>query len=245
VSAIGSFIGGRERNTAQTEAAREQMAFQERMSSTAHQREVKDLRKAGLNPILSSRLGGASSPGGAQPNIENVIGEATKSGVSSALAARIQNAEIGNLEAQAEKAKADAALAYSHSVESGERTTSEQVRQDQMRAEMGHVGVKTDLDAARLPTEAKRALAELEHIRAQVKVATVDYIVKNYGVTAAQAAQLKSEADKQYFGSAAGRALRLFQLGSEAVLPAVSTGLGVIGVSKGITALTKNLKGKK
>ncbi len=35
------------------------------MSNTAHQREIKDLRKAGLNPILSAKYGGSSTPSGA------------------------------------------------------------------------------------------------------------------------------------------------------------------------------------
>lgn len=82
---ILSFLGGERRNSAQVAASKAQMDFQERMSNTAHQRQMADLKAAGLNPILAAKYGGASSPGGAMPQIQDTLTPAVNTGLATQL----------------------------------------------------------------------------------------------------------------------------------------------------------------
>lgn len=98
-----SIVGGLIANRSRSGEAAKNRRFQERMRNTEWQAAVTDMEKAGMNPALAYQQGGASSPGGTMPRVEDAISP----GISSAMQAKRLGAEIKAIEAGIRKTDAE------------------------------------------------------------------------------------------------------------------------------------------
>lgn len=134
-----SYLGQRRANKANIAIARENRAWQERMSNTAYQRSARDLQAAGLNRILA--LGKpATTPGGNVATMQNELA----GGISSALEARLMNQQIKNLRVTADNIRADTR---------NKEVTNREIQQRVSNLVMDRIykGIQTQLNVSALP----------------------------------------------------------------------------------------------
>ena len=178
---VGALSTGGEIWSAQQnrEEARQNRLFQERMSSTAAQRAVKDYAAAGLNPALAYDRS-ASSPGGAQATIGNPL----TAGVSNALAVKNQQVALKQAAVQLRKSEAEADAA---------RTTADHTEQ-LLRAQIGATraqessNIQTGALAWQNILNLKNELDFKQRVQqpASQKLMEADVLLKSLGVPRAQ-----------------------------------------------------------
>lgn len=166
LSAVPGVIGGmlgfrgqRDANKRNLQIAREQMAFQERMSNTAYQRAGKDLEAAGLNRILA--LGSpASSPAGALATMQNPMAGAHGALSKASATARerqLQGQQMRNLIETEQNISAG-----TYKTMQDEQTSA--ATEDRIRAEVDNIRAQTRINSARaLMSEKEAALYDHQY----------------------------------------------------------------------------------
>lgn len=192
---VGGLLGAdaqRDTNIANAEQARMQMEFQERMSGTAHQREVADLKAAGLNPMLSVMRSGASTPSGAMAVFQNPA-LAGMQVASSAYQNRKSMYETDKLEQEAQVETQRIWYIRMQTV-LGERMTQKVVREIDLLGEQ--IGLK-EQEILKTKELVANAVVQRKQIEATTQNIKVNTLLHQLAV---QGAKNMNEADQTWWG---------------------------------------------
>lgn len=204
LGALGSMLSVNSANEDAKKIARENRAWMEKMSNTAHQREVEDLRAAGLNPILSAQNGsGASTPSASTSADVKTPDFTALTGLAGQIA-QIQKtqAETKNIENSTSLLKMDKAIKTHESVM---RAIDAKFHEDKTRIGLSHAESKALRSQVDLDIATSRALFDLSDVGLDL------YSAKS--ISDAYPGQLKGSFDfsKAMTAHPVGQALRMLK----------------------------------
>lgn len=199
-----SFLGGERQNSANAANAQRQMDFQERMSSTAYQRSMADMKAAGLNPMLAYSKGGASSPGGAMANAVDSIGPAARAAVASAQNARRLNTDLDLLEQKVEESKA----ATFQATEAGwaQRASAKNIDADTQNKLMQNPLIAADHDLRQAQTGLSRQ--QLKNLQQDFDLTSEELRLIEQHIQSAKGLASRAEEDEEFYKSKTGKSAR-------------------------------------
>lgn len=192
-----SLLGGYMANEASARQAEINREFQDQLSRTAHQREVADLRAAGLNPILSGTGGhGASTPSGAMAQQSDMVTPA----VGSAFAAKRLDSELDLLREQTVKTASETDQNMSQTELNNRLAREAESRVKVQEAQERNINFDTGLKAwgmARTESEREQIRAQTRLHDAMTRLRDIETEIAGYS---AVGAKVEADIDRSRYG---------------------------------------------
>lgn len=138
--------------------AREEMAFQERMSNTSYQRATEDMKKAGINPMVAFQQGGASTPQGAmgqafQAPVKNIL----EGALSSALDVVRLKKDLDQADSGIALNQANATNALAQAKSAGSSAKMTDTSQKSLESQLKAIGLEAEARAKKAGYDSKAA----------------------------------------------------------------------------------------
>lgn len=172
IAAGADIIGGIFSGSSANKRAKQQRAWEERMSNTAYQRQKADLEAAGFNPMLGYMKGsGASTPSGAVAEGTDLrgIGTNATSAYQKAAERKLMEAQIQSVLKEAGLKDSQRNLADRQAEESAERAVGYDLENRAREINLPYAAGNAQVNADRLQAEYNKLVEDVKHVGSQME----------------------------------------------------------------------------